>query len=132
LATGRVIGVEALVRWRQPNGGLVSPAKFIPIAEETDLILPIGKWVLRTACQQAKTWQDAGFRKLRVSVNLSARQFHQKNLIHTIDKILKETGLDPRSLELELTESIMQNAEKTIQTLREINAKGVEISVEIG
>ena len=130
LATGRVIGVEALVRWRQPNGGLVSPAKFIPVAEETGLILPIGEWVLRTACRQTKAWQDAGFRNLRISVNLSARQFHQKNLIQTIDKTLNETGLDPRSLELELTESIMQNAEKIIETLREINARGVEISVD--
>ena len=130
IATGRIIGVEALVRWHQPNGSLVSPAKFIPVAEETGLILPIGEWVLRTACRQTKAWQDAGFRNLRVSVNLSARQFHQKDLIQTIDKILIETGLDPRSLEMELTESIMQNAEKIIETLREINARGVEISVD--
>lgn len=130
LATGRVIGVEALVRWRRPSMGLVSPAKFIPVAEETGLILPIGEWVLRTACRQTKAWQDAGFRNLRVSVNLSARQFNQKNLIQTIDKILKETQLDPRSLELELTESILQNAEEIIETLREINARGVEISVD--
>ena len=130
LATGHVIGIEALVRWRPPDGSLVSPAKFIPVAEETGLILSIGEWVLRTACRQTRAWQDAGFRNLRVSVNLSARQFHQKNLIQTIDKILKETGLDPRFLELELTESIMQNAQEIIETLHEINARGMEISVD--
>lgn len=129
--TKQIIGTEALVRWQHPDLGLISPAKFIPLAEETGLIIPLGEWVLRTACAQNKAWQDAGFPPLRISVNLSARQFQQQNLVETIDRILKETGLDPRYLELEITESIaMQNAEFTLRTLHTLKDMGIRISLD--
>ncbi len=129
--TGQIIGMEALVRWEHPERGTVFPAEFIPYAEETGLIVPIGEWVLRTACAQNKAWQDAGFPPLRVTVNLSARQFQQKDLVETVDRILKETGLDPRWLELEITETVaMQDVEHTISTLRELRDLGVRIAID--
>ncbi len=132
LQTGKIIGAEALVRWRHPELGLISPARFIPLAEETGLILPIGEWVLRTACAQNKAWQAAsGVRSLRMTANLSNLQFKQKNLTGTIARIVTETGLNPRDLELELTESgMMQNVETTVAMLRELKAMGVRISID--
>ncbi|HTN42405.1 MAG TPA: EAL domain-containing protein [Nitrospiria bacterium] len=130
LDSGRVVGVEALVRWRHPEKGLISPGKFIPLAEETGLIIPIGEWVLRTACAQAVVWRSGGFKDLRISVNLSPRQFRQKNLIETVGRVLKETGIEPRCVELELTESIMQNAETSVKALRRLKAMGLEISID--
>lgn len=130
LDSGRMIGIEALVRWNHPEQGLVPPGKFIPLAEETGLIIPIGEWVLRTACVQARIWQSEGFNNIRVAVNLSARQFRQKNLIEMIGHIIKETGIEPRLLELELTESIMQNAEMSIKALRQLSAMGLEIAID--
>lgn len=130
LGTGQIIGVEALLRWKHPDRGLVSPAKFIPLAEDTGLIVPIGEWVLRTACAQAKSWQTSGFDDIKITVNLSGRQFQQNNLIETIREILRETGLDHRCLELELTESVMQNSETTIAMLRELTRMGIDISID--
>lgn len=131
LATGKIVGMEALVRWKHPEHGLVSPAEFIPLAEETGLIVPIGEWVLRAACAQNKAWQEAGFPPARIAVNLSARQFQRQNLSQTVERVLKEIDLDPRYLELELTESIiMKNAEATITMLSELDAMGVEMTVD--
>lgn len=130
LHTGRICGVEALVRWYHPQLGLISPVQFIPIAEETGLILPLGEWVLYTACQQNKKWQEAGFTPIRISVNLSARQLHV-NLIATIERILEETNLEPWWLELEITEGVlMNNVEEVISVLRQLQAKGVTIAID--
>jgi diguanylate cyclase (GGDEF)-like protein/PAS domain S-box-containing protein len=130
LASRRIIGVEALVRWHHPSLGLISPDRFIPIAEETGLIVPIGEWVLRTACQKIRDWRDQGI-ELPVAVNLSARQFRQRNLAQTINDILSETGVPPSYLEIEITESdVMENAESAIATLDELKARGVNISID--
>ncbi|UOF89954.1 bifunctional diguanylate cyclase/phosphodiesterase [Fodinisporobacter ferrooxydans] len=131
IKTNQVIGMEALLRWNHGKLGMISPAKFIPIAEESGLIVPIGEWVLRMACKQNKDWQDAGFPPLRVAVNLSARQFQKKNLVEVISKILAETGLEPRWLEVEVTESIlMQNMEFTVSILQQLQAIGIHISID--
>lgn len=131
LATGKIIGLEALVRWKHPQWGLVSPADFIPLAEETGLIVPIGEWVLWTACAQNKAWQEAGFPPIRIAVNLSARQFNKQNFAEMVARLLGEVGLDPQYLELELTESIiMKNAESTMTMLQELDAMGVELTVD--
>ncbi len=129
--TGEISGLEALVRWRHPEMGLVSPAQFIPLAEENGLIVPIGEWVLRTACAQNKAWQDAGLKPVRVAVNLSARQFQQPNLVEMVAQILRQTGLDANSLELEVTEStLMQNVEFASAMLRDLREMGVHISMD--
>ncbi|HEY9298326.1 MAG TPA: EAL domain-containing protein [Phormidium sp.] len=107
IKTGKMIGAEALVRWNHPERGRVSPGEFIPMAEEMGLIAPLGEWVLETACRQAQTWQRAGLPPLRVAVNVSARQFERKNFTERVREILTETGLDPKCLELELTESLV-------------------------
>ncbi len=131
LDTGKIMGMEALVRWQHPELGLVSPAEFIPLAEDTGLIMPIGEWVLRTACAQTRVWQNCGFKNLHVAVNLSPRQFQQPDLLQLIEGALKETGLDPASLELEVTESsVMKNAESAINTLGELRAMGIRISID--
>ena len=127
----QVAGVEALVRWQHPELGLILPGDFIPAAEDTGLIVPIGEWVLHTACAQNKAWQDAGYPPVRVAVNLSARQFQLQNLVQTVAGVLSATGLDPNCLELEITESIaMQNAEFTIKTLNDLKEMGVQISID--
>jgi EAL domain-containing protein (putative c-di-GMP-specific phosphodiesterase class I) len=129
--THRIIGMEALVRWRHPERGMISPAEFIPLAEDTGLIVPIGEWVLRTACSQNKTWQNVGFKTLRMGVNLSARQFEQPDLAETVARILRETGLEPRYLELELIEStLMKSAEASIRILHELKRMGVHIAID--
>ncbi len=131
LLTGSLIGMEALVRWQQPEMGLVTPDKFIPLAEESGLIIPIGEWVLRTACRQNKAWHDMGFGPLRMAVNLSARQFRQGNLAESVAAVLDETGLPPSLLELEITEStIMRNAEETIVTLRRLKEMGISLAID--
>jgi EAL domain-containing protein (putative c-di-GMP-specific phosphodiesterase class I) len=131
LNDGRITGVEALIRWQHPKLGLVSPADFIPIAEESGLISPIGEWALRTACAQGKAWMDRGLPPITISVNLSARQFIKKDLIQTIEKILAETGWPPDQLELELTESlIMHNAELFIITLNNLKAMGIKLAID--
>jgi diguanylate cyclase (GGDEF)-like protein len=126
----KIIGMEALTRWHHPEMGLVSPAEFIPLAEETGLILSIGEWALKTACLQSRQWQDKGF-QLSVSVNLSARQFQQENLSETVIRILRETNFDARFLELEVTESsIMNNPDYAVKTLGELKEKGIKISID--
>ncbi len=131
LHTGQIVGSEALVRWQHPERGLVSPDKFIPIAEETGLIVPIGEWVLQTACQQTKIWQTAGFPSLRIAVNLSSRQFGQIDLRKQLVQILLDTGLDPKYIELELTESMLiQNTEIAIRRLNALKSLGVEIAID--
>ena len=130
LVSGKIIGVEALLRWQHPVLGWVSPERFIPIAEETGLIIPIGEWVLRTACEQIRTWRALGI-DLPVAVNLSACQFRQRNLAATIHRILSEAGVPPQCLEIEITESdVMENAESAIATLGELKARGISISVD--
>lgn len=129
--TGLMTGVEALCRWDHPELGSVSPGKFIPVAEETGLILPIGEWVLRSACRQARSWQDAGFSSLCVAVNISGCQFKQGNLAKLVSQVLEETGLDPANLELELTESIlMDNAESAVNMLKELKTLGVNLAID--
>jgi diguanylate cyclase (GGDEF)-like protein/PAS domain S-box-containing protein len=128
---GRIVGVEALIRWQHPERKLIAPVEFVPLLEETGLIVPVGEWVLRTACRQCKTWQDEGHADLRMAVNLSARQFKQPNLAETIAQILAETGLDSTFLELELTESIvMENSEETIRTLQRFKSMGIKIALD--
>lgn len=130
LTTKRIVGVEALVRWQHPTQGLIDPMKFIPIAEETGLIVSLGEKVLYAACRQNKEWQDAGFIPLRISVNISARQF-QPNLVAGVKNILKQTGLAPEWLELEITESmLMKNVEEAIQILHQLKKLGVHLSID--
>ena len=129
--SGEIVGVEALVRWRHPERGIISPTEFIPLAEETGLIVPIGEWVLRTACIQAREWQKATQRSLRMAVNLSARQFKDENLTQIVVSALNDTGLDPRLLELELTEgTLMDDARATIATLDQLRMIGVYLSID--
>ncbi len=131
LKSGKIFAMESLLRWQRPEQGLVSPADFIPLAEETGLIVPIGEWVLRTACAQNKAWQDAGLAPLRVAVNLSARQFQQKNLIQTVRAALRDSGLEPRYLDIEITESmVMKNATAAVKTLNELDAMGIALSID--
>jgi diguanylate cyclase (GGDEF)-like protein len=129
--TGEIVGVEALLRWNHPQLGLLSPAHFISVAEVSGLIIPIGTWALRVACKQVRQWQKKLHVDLKLSVNLSARQFQQPDLLEQIRNIVEETGLAPSNLELEITESnAMQNAENTIYTLREIKNIGVRIAMD--
>ena len=131
IVSGRIVGLEALARWEDPEKGLVSPATFIPLAEETGLIVPIGEMVLRQACRQFRLWHEAGHRSLTVSVNLSAVQFRQPDLASRVRAILLEVGMDPQQLDLELTEtSIMQDAETALQTLTKIKSMGIGISID--
>jgi diguanylate cyclase (GGDEF)-like protein/PAS domain S-box-containing protein len=130
LKTGLIIGMEALVRWQHPEKGLLLPEEFIPVAEATGLIVPIGEWVLREACAQMKAWQAAGFPISRVSVNLSAGQFQQPTLVEMLKRIMNDTGIDPRVLELELTESILQQQEKAIRVIEELHALGIQIAID--
>lgn len=131
ITTMQITGVEALLRWDSPLRGLLAPGDFISIAEETGLVVPIGEWVLRTACTQGKLWHDAGFDDLSIAVNFSARQFTHSDLFATVDSILRETGLDPRCLEMELTENtLMQYSDESSKVLRELTQLGVRISVD--
>lgn len=129
--TKEIVGMEALIRWHHPELGLVSPAEFIPLAEDSGLIVPIGEWVLRTSCIQTKSWQDEGLSRLTVAVNLSARQFQQENLSEAVIRVLQDTGLNSHDLELELTESsIMKNPAAVASTLGELKAMGIKISID--
>jgi diguanylate cyclase (GGDEF)-like protein/PAS domain S-box-containing protein len=131
MVTGQMIGVEALLRWRHPEAGLISPSSFIRVAEDTGLIIPIGEWVLRTACTQARAWQDAGYPHFRMAINISSRQFDQPDFVDMLDGVLRDTGLSPHSLELELTESIvMENVPETIMTLTDLKVRGVNLAID--
>lgn len=131
IRTGRVVGSEALLRWQHPEHGLVSPVEFIPLAEETGLIVSFGEWVLHAACKQNKAWQLAGFTNIRIAVNVSARQFRDGRFIRTIGEVLEGSGLEPQYLTLELTENtIMENARENLDALHQIKAMGVKISVD--
>ncbi|GAB4343245.1 MAG: EAL domain-containing protein [Desulfobulbaceae bacterium] len=131
LKDNRLVGMEALLRWNHPEKGMVAPGDFIPLAEETGLIESIGEWVLRAACRQNRRWQDQGYPPVCVSVNISARQFRRKDVVEMVGGILEETGLEPRYLELELTESIiMQDMEATIETFRNLKKMGVKLAID--
>jgi diguanylate cyclase (GGDEF)-like protein len=131
LESGKIVGMEALVRWQNPEFGLVPPMEFIPIAERTGLIIPMGEWVLQEACVQTRAWQKAGLQKLSIAVNLSGRQFQQQDLVKTIGRILHNAHLEPECLELEITESYaMQNADFTISVLRDLKRMGVRVSID--
>jgi EAL domain-containing protein (putative c-di-GMP-specific phosphodiesterase class I) len=131
LATNELVGAEALIRWNHPDLGLVHPAQFIPLAEETGLIVPIGAWVLREACRQNRAWQEAGMPLIGVAVNLSAHQFRDEGLRQTIAEALGTSGLPPAYLELEITESmIMQNAERAIEILQRFRDMGTLVSID--
>jgi EAL domain-containing protein (putative c-di-GMP-specific phosphodiesterase class I) len=131
LGSRGICGVEALIRWHSPELGVISPADFIPLAENTGLILPIGEWVLRTACLQNKAWQDANLPTVRVAVNVSGHQITAGNLVFLVDKVLNETGLDPRYLEIELTESVlMHDTELTLKQITDLRQMGVSISLD--
>ncbi|MGI2328281.1 EAL domain-containing protein [Planococcus sp. YIM B11945] len=130
LKTGEAIGVEALLRWTHPKWGSVSPAEFIPVAEETGIIVQIGELVLRQACQQNKDWQEAGLPPFRVAINISARQFSQSNLCQIVREALDESGLEPKYLELELTESIIQGSKTAISTMQELKEMGIHLSID--
>jgi diguanylate cyclase (GGDEF)-like protein/PAS domain S-box-containing protein len=126
-----LVGMEALVRWQHPSLGLLYPSEFVPLAEESGLIIALGEWVMRTACAQSKAWQDAGLTPLRLSVNFSARQFQQATFMADVANILKETNLDPRWLELELTESsIMKDPEAAIEKLHELKLMGIKVAID--
>ncbi|MGA9987965.1 MAG: EAL domain-containing protein [Terriglobales bacterium] len=131
LATGKIIGAEALLRWRHPELGLVPPNKFIPIAENSGLITPIGEWVLRTACAQARQWQDEGLPAIPVAVNVSAVQFRQDRFLQVITNVLDETGLPPQCLELELTEGLLlSNSDVMLSMLQELKERGLKLSID--
>jgi diguanylate cyclase (GGDEF)-like protein/PAS domain S-box-containing protein len=131
IGSGRITGMEALVRWQHPVKGLIAPLEFIPLAEETNLIVPIGEWVLKTACAQNKAWQEQGLPQLRVAVNLSARQFAHAELLQDVARVLHETRLDPAFLEFEITESmVMQDTEHAVTLLAAFKAMGIHLSVD--
>ena len=131
LESGAIVGAEALIRWTHPDRGIVPPLQFVPVAEECGLAVPIGRWVLREACLQARAWQDAGLEPIPVAVNISAVEFQSKDFLASVSRILAETGLDPRYLELEMTETaLMQNAESNVAVLQALKDKGVRVVID--
>jgi len=131
IATGRISGMEALVRWNDPQKGEIYPKDFVFVAEELGLIVPIGEWVFRTACRQLKSWADEGLPQITVSINISPRQFMSRRLVHTLLSIVRDTGADPRQIELEITETmIMRNVEQSIETLAQLRAVGMQVAVD--
>jgi EAL domain-containing protein (putative c-di-GMP-specific phosphodiesterase class I) len=131
LRTGRITGAEALLRWTNPIQGSVPPAQFIPVAEDCGLILPISEWVLREACQQAQAWLEAGLPLGTMAVNISAMEFRNENFLEGVFGVLKDTDLDPRRLELELTEGVlMKHPESTESILKTLRAKGVQVAID--
>ena len=131
LATGRIIGVEALLRWLHPQRGLVLPGAFIPTAEETGLILPIGEWALRAACMQARAWQEAGCPRLRIAVNISGKQLNGADIVGVVRRTLAETNCDPRLLGLEITESaVMADPREAIRVIRALHELGLEVTID--
>ena len=131
LQTGQICGLEALLRWQHPELGSVSPDQFIPLAEESGLIVPLSHWVLKEACSQNRAWQKQGLPALRIAVNLSPRQFSDVNLLEDTARTLREVGMDPRLLELEVTESMMMyNTENTVYVLNELRNMGICIAID--
>jgi EAL domain-containing protein (putative c-di-GMP-specific phosphodiesterase class I) len=131
LRTGRLFGVEALIRWRHPEHGLVRPDRFIGLAEESGLIVGLGEWVVRTACRQAQLWRAAGLDPLAVSVNVSARQFEEKRLVERIAGALRDSGLPPSALDLEVTESLlMRDMQQAVARMRELKEMGITLSID--
>ena len=131
LKTGDVTGAEALIRWTHPTRGPLSPAQFIPIAEECGLILPIGRWVLREACRQAQSWVEAGLPRVVMAVNISAMEFRDDTFLDNVFAILRETGFDPGSLQLELTESVlMKRADTAAAVLQKLKTMGVQVAID--
>lgn len=131
IGSGQIIGVEALIRWFHPNLGWISPGTFIPLAEETGMIIPIGNWVLLSACRQMKAWQNQGYPPVTVGVNVSALQFHQQKFVRMVEDVLEESRLDPQYLELEITENVvMKNTDIAKETLKYLKELGVKISID--
>jgi diguanylate cyclase (GGDEF)-like protein len=131
IQTGKVEGMEALLRWNHPEGGLIYPSEFVPIAEEIGLIQPIGEWVLLNACQQIKAWKRAGFPPISIAVNLSGYQVNQPHWISKVQTILERTGVDPKSLEMEITETVlMDNSDVALSNLRQLDEMGIRISID--
>jgi EAL domain-containing protein (putative c-di-GMP-specific phosphodiesterase class I) len=131
IRSGRIVGVEALLRWRHPARGMVSPVDFIPIAEETGLIVPIGEWVMLTACQQLKAWEAEGLSDMSMAINVSVRQFLHQAILFAAKKVLIETDVDPKKVELEITESVMlDHAESNIESLRRLHEMGMHLSLD--
>lgn len=130
LDTNKIIGLEALIRWKHPKYGYISPAEFIPVAEETGLILPIGKWVLKTACKQFKNWLDMGYQLNNIAVNVSPLQFRDKDFVKNVNHVLQETKLDPRYLDLEITESVTYEVNESSTIMKDLKALGVNLSVD--
>ncbi|MGD1714597.1 putative bifunctional diguanylate cyclase/phosphodiesterase [Dapis sp. BLCC M172] len=131
LSKKKVFGAEALIRWNSPERGRVSPAEFIPLAEKTGFIIPLGQWVLETACKQIKDWQKEGLPHLQISVNISSKQFHQPNLAEEILKILKKYEIPPQCLKLELTESVLvQDIDMTLEQFKMLKAAKIEVSID--
>jgi EAL domain-containing protein (putative c-di-GMP-specific phosphodiesterase class I) len=131
LSSGEIIGVEALLRWQHPELGIIMPTEFITLLEETGLIVPVGDWVLKTACEQAMLWHQAGFKQLTMSVNLSGRQFNNPDIIKSFQNTIEQSGIDPTLLEMELTESmLMRNASKTVSALNSLHHLGIQIAVD--
>lgn len=128
--TGKIVGAEALLRWNHPTRGIVSPSEFVPLAEENGMIVPIGEWVLRQVCEQNKRWHDKGIHPFPVSVNLSIRQFMRQDLPNKIERILQETGLEAKYLELEITESMTMDVQHAINCLHELKSLGIGISID--
>jgi diguanylate cyclase (GGDEF)-like protein/PAS domain S-box-containing protein len=130
-ATRMVKGMEALIRWKHPDKGLIQPMQFIPLAETSGLIIPIGEFVIRTVCGQIKTWQEAGYKQMNIALNVSSRQFDQQNLIEIVKEALQDTMISPQCLEVEITEStIMRNPEKALRTLTELKVLGIQIAID--
>ncbi|MFZ3587755.1 putative bifunctional diguanylate cyclase/phosphodiesterase [Bacillus sp. DJP31] len=130
LETIQIIGFEALLRWEHPTYGFIAPDEFIPLAEENGMIIPIGKWVLQTACQQLADWNRIGFDNLDIAINVSARQFQHGDFVQTVKDVLKATSLDPNFLELEITESMVHNIDETMKILQSLKKLGVKISID--
>lgn len=131
ISTGSIVGAEALIRWQHPQFGMIHPKKFIPLAESTGLIIPIGEWVLKKACQQAQEWKLKGYPPVRIAVNLSSIQFKRADLQNVVERVLKETGIDPNYLELELTENVvMENVNSTIVTLNKLKNMGIMLTID--
>ncbi len=128
--TGKMTGTETLIRWNHPQNGILGPAEIIPIAEQSGLIVEIGQWVLEESCAQARRWQDEGFDPIRIAVNVSVRQMRTPGFAETVQTVLANTGLDPKWLEIEVTESMIQDEDIMIDTLHELRAVGVSVAID--